>query len=135
MASIAAIRDGLKTRLATITGLYTHDTIPDAVNPPAAIVGMPTTIAYDFTFRAATTRFVFPVRVLVGRAAEAEAQDKLDGYLSADGATSIRAAVDGDGTLGGVANTSRVVEARDLGAYEVGATQYLGAEVMVEVVA
>lgn len=135
MASIAAIRDGLKTRLATVTGLYTHDTVPDAVNPPAAIVGLPTTVAYDFTFRAATTRFTFPVRVLVGRAAEAEAQDKLDGYLSADGATSIRAAIDGDPTLGGVASTSRVTAATGLGVYEVGATPYLGADLLVEVVA
>ena len=135
MASIATIRDGLKTRLATIAGLYTHDTIPDDIYPPAAIVGAPTRIAYDMAFRSPVSRITIPVRVIAGRATERESQDKLDGYISADGASSVRAAIDGDPTLGGAAHSTRVVEARGYGAYEVGAVQYLGVELEIEVIA
>lgn len=135
MASIAAIRDGIKTRLATISGLYTHDTIPDDIYPPAAIVGAPTRISYDDAFRTAKTRFDFPVRVLAGRAIERESQDRLDGYLSADGVSSVRAAIDGDPTLGGVVDYCRVSQGRDYGAYQVAGVDYIGVELVLEVIA
>lgn len=115
--------------------LYTHDTIPDDIYPPAAIVGMPTRVAYDFSFRSAVTRFTFPVRVICGRTTERESQDKLDDFASADGPSSLRATIDADPTLGGVANTTRVVEARDFGVYEVAGVGYIGMELEVEVIA
>ena len=168
MASISAIRDGLKTRLAAVAGtgdvllltedddtltteldeglatgevyalpgeLYTYDTIPDDIYVPAAVVGMPTRVSYDFTFRNAVTRFTFPVRVIVGRTTERESQDRLDDFASADGPSSLRAAIDGDPTLGAVAHTTRVVEARDFGVYEVAGVSYIGMELEVEVIA
>lgn len=135
MASIKALRDGLKTRLATVTGIYAHDTIPDDVYPPAAIVGFPTTVRYDFAFRTAVATYRFPVRVIAGRVAEAEAQDKVDDLASPNGSLSIRAAIDADPTLGGVAHSSRVVEARDFGVYEVAGIPYIGGEFEVEVIA
>ena len=39
MATIAELRDGLATNLATISGLRTGATIPENVNPPFAIIG------------------------------------------------------------------------------------------------
>jgi hypothetical protein len=135
MASIKALRDGLKTRLATLTGLYTHDTIPDDVYPPAAIVGFPTAVRYDFAMRTPVSRYTFPVRLIAGRVAEAEGQDKIDDLVSPDGALSVRAALDADPTLGGVAQSSRVVEARDFGVYEVAGVGYIGGELEIEVIA
>ena len=135
MASIASLRDGLKTRLATIANLYTHDTIPDDVYVPAAIVGFPTTVAYDFSFRSAVARYTFPVRVIAGRTTERESQDRIDGLCSPDGASSVRAAVDADPTLGGVANSTRVVSARDFGVYDVAGVSYIGGEFEIEVIA
>ena len=46
-----------------------------------------------------------------------------------------RVLIDGDGTLAGVAHTSRVIEVRDIGVYEVGGIAYLGADILVEVIA
>lgn len=135
MASIKALRDGIKTRLATVTGIYTHDTIPDDVYPPAAIVGFPTTVRYDFAMRTPVSRYTFPVRVVAGRTTERESQDKIDDLCSPDGALSIRAAIDADPTLGGVAHSSRVVEARDFGVYEVAGVSYIGGEFEIEVIA
>jgi len=135
LASIKALRDGLKARLATIAGLYAHDTIPDDVYPPAAIVGFPTTVAYDFSMRSAVARYTFPVRILAGRVMEAQGQDAIDDYCSPDGASSVRAAIDGDPTLGGVAHSTRVVSARDFGVYEVAGVGYIGGEFEIEVIA
>ena len=135
MASIKALRDGLKTRLAAVSGIYTHDTIPDDVYPPAAIVGFPTSVRYDFAMRTAVSRYLFPVRVIAGRTMEAQSQDTIDDLCSPDGALSIRAAVDADPTLGGVAHSSRVVEARDFGVYEVAGVSYIGGEFEIEVIA
>lgn len=134
MGSIATIRDGLKTRLATVTGLTVYDTMPDDVYPPCAIVGMPSRIAYDVTFRTAVARIDIPIRILAGRVLEAQAQDTLDGYVSADGANSLRAALDNDPTLNGAAHTARITEARDYGVYTVGDVPYLGVELNCEVI-
>jgi hypothetical protein len=135
LASIKALRDGLKTRLATIAGLYAHDTIPDNVYPPAAIVGFPSSVAYDFAMRTAVARYLFPVRVIAGRVAEGEGQDKIDDLVSPDGASSVRAAIDADPTLGGVAHSTRVTTARDFGVYEVAGVSYIGGEFEIEVIA
>lgn len=134
MASLATIRDGLKTRLATIAGLQVYDTMPDTANPPCAIVGVPARIAYDFVMRSAVARYEIPVRVFAGRVVEAETQDRLDGYISPDGATSLRAAIDGDSTLNGAAHSTRVTEARDYGVYTLGDVQYIGVEIVCEVI-
>lgn len=135
MASIKALRDGLKTRLATISGIYTHDTIPDDIYPPAAVVGFPSSVRYDFTMRTPVAKYAFPIRVIAGRTVESESQDKIDDLVSPDGALSIRAAIDADPTLGGVAHSTRVVEARDFGVYEVAGVSYIGGEFEVEVIA
>jgi len=77
----STVRDGLKTRLATITGLRSYDLIPDVVTPPCAIVGQ-----LDFTFDIDNARGLdqaqLDVYVIVQRFSERAGQDKLDAYLS-----------------------------------------------------
>jgi hypothetical protein len=85
--------------------------------------------------RTAVARYLFPVRVIAGRVAEGEGQDKIDDLVSPDGASSVRAAIDADPTLGGVAHSTRVVAARDFGVYEVAGVSYIGGEFEVEVIA
>ena len=104
------VRDGLKTRLETITGLRAYDLIPDTVTPPAAVVGQ-----LDFTFDIDNARGLdqaqVDVLVIVQRFSERSGQNLLDLYLSGSGASSIKAAIEGDRTLGGVVNTLRVTGA------------------------
>lgn len=133
MADLAAIRDGLKTRLQTITGLRAFDTVPDQVAPPAAIIGVGP-IDYDTTFSRGADRYTMLCRVYVGRSSERTAQDKLDGYLSGTGTNSIKAAIEGDPTLGGAVDTSRVTRASGYGVYEVAGVPYLGAEFEIDVI-
>ena len=133
--NLAAIRAGLKTRLATISGLRTYDTIPDSFTAPAAIVGMPTLISYDATFNRSHDKLTFPIRVLVTKATDRAAQERLEPYLDGTGSTSIKTAIEGDPTLGGAAALVRVLNAQGLGVYDVAGIPYLGAEFTVEVIA
>jgi len=110
------VRDGLKTRLQTITGLRAYDLIPDTVVPPCAVVGQ-----LDFTFDIDNARGLdqaqVDVLVIVQRFSERAGQDKLDAYLAGSGSTSIKAAIESDRTLGGTVNTLRVTGA-EAGTYD-----------------
>jgi hypothetical protein len=110
------VRDGLKTRLQTITGLRAYDLVPDTVVPPCAVVGQ-----LDFTFDIDNARGLdqaqVDVLVIVQRFSERAGQDKLDAYLAGSGSSSIKAAIEGDRTLGGTVNTLRVTGA-EAGTYD-----------------
>jgi hypothetical protein len=110
------VRDGLKTRLQTITGLRAYDLIPDTVVPPCAVVGQ-----LDFTFDIDNARGLdqaqVDVLVIVQRFSERAGQDKLDAYLAGTGSSSIKTAIEGDRTLGGTVNTLRVTGA-EAGTYD-----------------
>jgi hypothetical protein len=132
--NIASVRAGLKTRLATISGLRCYETIPDQFSPPAAIVGMPTSIVFDFVYQRAADRMTYPIRILVGKATDRSAQERLEKYLDGSGALSVKAAIEGDPSLGGAANVTRVLSAQGLGVYDMGGVSYLGCDFTVEVI-
>jgi hypothetical protein len=110
------VRDGLKTRLQTITGLRVYDLIPEPVTPPCAVVGQ-----LDLTFDIDNARGLdqanVDIYVIVQRFSERAGQDKLDAYLAGSGASSIKTAIEGDRTLGGTVSTLRVTSAES-GQYE-----------------
>lgn len=86
--NLATIRDDLKARLATITGLTTYDTVPAKPEVPCAII-QPTTINVHVTFERGSCDVRFSVLVLVQCADWPSAQDALDSYVSIGTATSI----------------------------------------------
>jgi hypothetical protein len=142
MASVTDIREGLKARLDTISGLRAHAWVVGDIVPPAAIVipGDPSrksslAIAYDATMGRGSDDFLFTLLILVSNKVERSAQEALDGYLAGSGATSVKAAVEGEDSLGGVAHFTRVVGVRDYGLVTYGGQTYVGAEFMVEVCA
>jgi len=130
-ATVVNLRTGLATRLATITGLRTHATIPDQVNPPCAIVGAPE-VDYDRTMGRGLDAYRTTIRLLVSRATDRGAQNALDAYLAPSGAGSIKTAVEGDQTLGGNFDVTRVTRAFGYGVYDVGGVLYLGCDFAVE---
>jgi hypothetical protein len=119
---VSSVRDGIKTRLQTITGLRAYDVIPDKVTPPCAIVGQ-----LDFTFDIDNARGLdqasLDVYVIVQRLDARSGQNKLDEYLGS-GASSIKTAIEGDRTLGGTVNTLRVTSA-EAGTYIEGEITFL----------
>ncbi|HEY7823331.1 MAG TPA: hypothetical protein VIG24_10875 [Acidimicrobiia bacterium] len=132
MSSLADIRDGLADAMGTISGLRTSATVPDYPRPPIAIV-MPDRIVYDLNANRGADTYFFTIMLLVGRADDRAAQNNLDAYIVGTG--SIKAAVESDRTLGGVANTCRVTEMGNYSSMSVGDTLYLAASFTVEVVA
>lgn len=132
MSSISDLRDGIAANLSTISGLRVSATYLDAPRPPVAMV-LPDRIDYDLNANRGADTFTFLVSVLVGRADERSAQDKMDSYIVGPG--SVKAAIEADRTLGGRADTCRVTEMRNYGQVSVGETLYLGVEFEVEVVA
>ena len=127
MASISSLRTGIATNLATISGLRTSSTMPDNPNPPIAIV-IPSTISFDDTFQRGMQTYTFNVLVVVGRADERTAQNKLDAYCSSTGSSSIKLAIESDKTLSGSAFDVRVTEMRNYGQIVIGEVTYLSGE-------
>lgn len=133
MASVSAIRNGLKARLATIAGLRTHDVWPDTLNVPAALVMAPSgTYGVDMggtvLVKADIIVIAAPLQNGIVRA-----QQQLDAYLASTGARSVRVALLADRTLGGIAQTINVMGWRDYGAITVNGIEYAGCHVDVEV--
>jgi hypothetical protein len=120
--NVTNVRAGLKTRLATITGLRVWDSIPDQVTPPGAVVGQ-----LDFTFDIDNARGLdianVDVYVIVQRFDARSSQNQLDDYLGS-GAKSIKTAIEADRTLGGAVNTLRVTRA-EAGTYLQGDVTFL----------
>ncbi len=134
MASLTALRAGLATRLATISGLRASATIPDNPSPPIAVV-MPGRITYDTAFGRGSDEYTFDVMLIVGRVADRASQNNLDAYCASSGSASIKAAIEADRYLGGSAFDTRVTEMRDQGPLAIGDVTYLTATFAVTVIA
>jgi len=132
MASVSALRTGLAEAMGAISGLRTSSTVPDNPRPPIDIV-MPDRIAYDLNARRGADTFYFTVILIVSRADDRAAQNNLDAFLTGSG--SVKAAIESDRTLGGVANTCRVTEMASYSSLPIGDVLYLAAQFTVEVVA
>lgn len=131
IALAARIRTGMGTDV--IAG-RTYAYGIDAPKPPAAIV-LPSSgefLTFDDSF-SETDGFELTVKLLIGAADDRSGQAQLLGYLSRSGSTSIRAAIYGDPTLGGVASSVRVVGAQGYGDVEWAGLIYYGADMTVEV--
>lgn len=131
--TIQTIRQGIAANLATIQGLRTSAFVPDNPTPPIAIV-VPERVDYDTAMRRGLDTYTFKVLVVAQRASERGAQNTLDAFCNPTGATSVKAAIESDRTLGGAANDCRVTDLTDYGPLTVGETQYLAATFSVTVI-
>ena len=131
--SLTAVRDGLVARLNTISGLRVYETPPDLVSEfPAAVLSQSEPFAsYDQVMGAADVRYSFEVLLLVISGDEDQALSDLEPYISPTGASSVKAAVDGN--LGGNADWARVTQVNSVGRVTYNRTVYWGASFRVEV--
>lgn len=104
---LADIRSGLADRLATIAGLRVYAYQPDTIATPCAIVLAPVNASYITDFDG-TVELQIPIAVIVQRVNERTADSEISTFLASTGAGSIKAAIDGDTTLGGVAQYTTV---------------------------
>ena len=103
-ATVSQVATGLATRLATISGLRTSAYQPEQLNPPFAFPTL-NRIEYHRAFAGGDVVMDWTVNVIVGRYVDRNSFAILDDYLSYSGAKSVRAAIEGDKTLGGVCQT------------------------------
>lgn len=123
-ATVTQVTDGLKARLATVTGLRTFSYQPEQVNPPVAFPVLDS-IDYHRAFGGGDVQMRFTIIVIVGRYLDRVAHANLDGFLSFSGATSLRAAIEGDKTLGGVANTLVMDSSLSIGSLAIAEAEFL----------
>lgn len=131
-ATVAEVASGLRTRLATIAGLRVFDHVPDVFAVPCAFV-LPTAIDYAGDFAGGNVVQEFTVTVVVSRAAERTAQDALYRFLAFDGALSVRLAIEGDRSLGGVCQTLLVERADNIRMLSQGDQSYLAVDFSVRI--
>lgn len=132
MASVTAIRNGLKTRLETISGVTGYARPGGTLNLPAAVV-LPGPIDFDSTMSRGSDDFTFTVMLLLAESVPDLAQEQLDAYLAGSGAQSVKAAIEGGETLGGAAHFCRVTGVVDYGEVAWSGNLYLGANFTVVV--
>ncbi len=134
MATISQLRTGLATNLATISGLRTAALIPDAPQPPIAVV-IPDAISFDTSFARGLDTYTYTITLIVGRQSDRMAQSSLDNYCNPSGASSVKTAIESDKTLGGYAQTLRVTGMTTYGSMTIAETVYLIADFSVTVYA
>jgi len=131
MAELAAIRDGLGNNLATISGLRVAEEVIDNPQPPVAMISL-SNIDYHTDMRFGA-KYNFTVQVIVGRASERHAQRTLDLYVNPVGASSVKAGVESNRTLGGVVSDVVCESMPNVGAITINDQTYLAAEFLVAV--
>jgi hypothetical protein len=113
-ASISSLREGLAANLSTINGLRVYTVLTDNPQFPAALISLDR-IEFDSTMARGCDSIEFTVTLVVARADDRSAQNKLETYLAGTGATSVKTAVESDVTLGGAAFDARVTAAEQIG--------------------
>jgi hypothetical protein len=123
-ATASQVLTGLKNRLATISGLRTFNYQPANVLPPLAYPVI-TQVNYHRAFAGGLVVYDCVVYVIVGRWTDDRANAEIDDYLAFSGAKSLRAAIEADETLGGVAQSLTVASSTDITALQQGDAEFL----------
>jgi hypothetical protein len=141
----SAIRDAIADAArvvvlpAGIAKLTCTGYVPDAVTTPHFFVGE-YTVDFDKAMGRSLDEVELTCRVLVSRADDRSAQAILDGLLSGAGPASLKAAIEaargapGDYALGGLAHDLHVKRVQGYRWYEHQGTQYVGAELIIQVI-
>lgn len=135
-ATITQVRDGIKTRLATITTLETFARTPGGgVTPPLAVVYPSPQNAYEYgqAMDGSSDDATFLVKLAVAGVESQDAETALDAYLAHSGASSVYAAVEGGRTLGGIVAYAEVKSVSSYGSVVIGGQEFFGAELLVSV--
>ena len=131
-ASVSAIGDGLATALATISGLRTYSYQPEQLNVPFAYVNLDS-INYHMAFNGGNVVTTWSVVLVVARWTDRNANAALDAYVSYSGASSVRAAIEADKTLGGICQTLIVNSSADVTSLNSADAEFLEVQFKVEV--
>ncbi len=135
MADLNVIRAAVAVLLDGVPNLQVAQEFPDQIVPPQVVIGLPEAGEYYPTIAPGDRiNFDLPMFVYVQRAQVRPAQRLLMDLISTGTTLSIPDVLKADITLGDTVDSSMLREFRDLGKYEVANTDYLGAELILEVI-
>jgi hypothetical protein len=131
MASVVAVRNAIAQRLKGVPNLRVQAFPLGDVEPPAAVVQMPTGTFYNFdvAMSRGADEIELIVSLITSRADDEAGWNLLDQYLVGSGPMSVKAAIE-SGASGDV-HYMVVPEARNYGEIEVGSLSYFGCELLV----
>lgn len=130
--NLSDVMQQLADRLATINGLRVRAHPADAVEPPAAVVGLPETLTFDGTYGRGMDTMLLPVVVLVGKVSDRAARIALARYCDGAGASSVKAVLEG-GTYTAFDTQSMQVKSVAFDVIRLQGVDYLGATFTVQV--
>jgi len=134
-ATLTTIRQGLAANLSTLTGIQVSAYMLSAPTPPTIHL-YPAQITYDLAARRGLDQWDFTVQAFVGDTADQGAQVALDAFIAPSGAQSVKAKLESDGTLGGIAGDVSAITCSGYRIYtREGGPPVLGAEWTVRVLA
>lgn len=122
--NLADCMDEIATQVDTIDGLRVYAWPVPSITPPAAVMTYPGTYEFDATYGRGMDRLSLLLAVVVGRADQRSARDRLGAYVDGSGSSSIKAVVEA-GTYTAF-HTVRVVGV-DFGEVTIAGTAYVGA--------
>lgn len=124
-ATIEEIMTGIEARLATISTLRATNYAPDNPLVPCAFPLVP---AFNYRQTMGRGKYTLPFRIvlLVAGQLDRVGQHKLASFANQDGASSIRAALEADKTLGGIVDDLFVESFDPTGLDDVGLAGYYG---------
>jgi len=132
MASeIANAKDGLLTRLATISAIRsTFDYPPDGLNefPSAVVQFQGRDVGQQGMGESGTFIGEFVMTLLISSAATKQAFDELDAFMEPDGTNSVEAAINSDNTWNSSVDDGRLTGISSIGFREVGGGRYVAAD-------
>lgn len=140
MATLSAIREGLRANLASLDlGGYSALQVSayglSNPTPPCVQVIGPDEITYDRAMQRGHDDWVILVQAFTGLVTDRGAQELLDRLLESSGSSSVKAAIESDRTLGGAAQFCRVERASGYRQYASAQGDVLGCEWFVAVIA
>lgn len=130
-------KDGLKTRLETMTGVRVINQPAETVSQfPVAIV-LTEDIDYRQAFSGNTFRGIWRVIVLISKGDWLQGFAELDNYLNpvdpgGGDPRSIKVAIETDRTLGGKVDWALVMRAENIGTRDLWGSIYIGADFLIE---
>ena len=119
-ATLAEIRAGLATRLDTIPGVNVSAYMMDVPRDLTLQVMGPDQVEYDQAGMRGHDNWTFIIQGFSGSPSSQAAQVNLDEWLSPSGANSVKEAVEGDRSLGGIVEDCVVRTSSGYRRYEVG---------------
>lgn len=131
-ATLTDIRDGLVTRLQTISGLRVYSSQMDSIQEYPCAVVILDKLDYVIAVGGYSFQGQFRVAMLTDSGITQDAYTQLDAYLDPSGSQSVSAAILGDDTLGGAVDGLIVQTARNF--HRIPDTDLVSGDILVQFV-